>query len=178
MFLCKEEHLFEARKWRTVVWMEVRSQKPEIKSRNLEKSARRSPHQSAGNCRYLCGQKGAHIQARASLGNTTGNFQNVLRCPPVSPSPGYMDLNDPSPLDVEGSKRSVFKKRNVTKLIGALPRQYYKKKSKNKNHVFVFVSFFSFWFYSRPCSENKTSQLCSCELQLYSCELHCREATW
>lgn len=121
--------------------MEVRSQKPEIKSRNLEKSARRSPHQSAGNCRYLCGQKGAHIQARASLGNTTGNFQNVLRCPPVSPSPGYMDLNDPSPLDVEGSKRSVFKKRNVTKLIGASPRQYYIKKAKTKT-TFLFLSRF------------------------------------
>lgn len=43
--------------------MEVKRQKPEIKSRNLEKSACRSPHQSAGNCRYPCGQEGAHIQA-------------------------------------------------------------------------------------------------------------------
>lgn len=171
MFLCKEEPLFEARKWRTVVWMEVRSQKPEIKSRNLEKSARRSPHQSAGNCRYLCGQKGAHVQARASLGNTTGNFQNVLQCPPVSPSPGYMDLYDTFPLDVDGSKRSVFKKRNVTKVIEASLRQYYEKKSKKQKTWFCFCLIFSFWFYSHPCSENKTSQLCSCEL-------HRREATW
>lgn len=122
--------------------MEVKRQKPEIKSRNLEKSACRSPHQSAGNCRYPCGQEGAHIQARASLGNTTGNFQNVLQCPPTSPFPGYMDLYDTFSLDVEGSKRSVFKKQNVTKVIGASLRQYYKKSKKQeaKNHVFVFVS--------------------------------------
>lgn len=143
MFLCKEEHLFKARKWKTIVWMKVRSQKPKIKSRNLEKSARSSPHQSAGNCCYLCGQKGAHIQARASLGNTTGNFQNVLQCPPVSPFPGYMDLYDTFPLDVEGSKSSVFKKWNVTKVIGVSLRQYYKKKQKPKNMV-LFLSHFLF----------------------------------
>lgn len=52
-----------------------------------------------------------------------------------------MDLYDTFPLDVDGSKRSVFKKRNVTKVIEASLRQYYKKKAKNKNHGFVFVSF-------------------------------------